>query len=403
MITTFRVQNYKALRDVTLQLTPMHLLIGPNDSGKTSILEALAALSRSVNCELPKAFVGTWEGDELVRNRAASAVVTLSVDVQATIPFYYEIGVSFLRRGREIFIQAESLNMARQVYDLKSDELPSNTSTLFRVALGDPRVGKRMEPRLNMSAARMAHDSLRDVQVVRWNPRLLALPCALDQAKGFRLDESGFGLARVLDLLLGGYREKYVALEDRLKCFFPAIKTLRILPTAGFLSQSSEGEYAPMFSRQDGKGIYVELEGSEGDVPASQLSDGILILLAYLAVIYAPQPPHLLLIEEPENGIHPERLKEIITILRELQKEHPETQVIMTSHSTYIVDLFEPEEVSLCRKNDQGEVQVKRLSDSDIVRDQLKVFSLGEIWPAEEDRIFKEVNGAAALPTETVP
>ena len=49
MITRFRVQNYKALRDVTLDLTPVHVLIGPNDSGKTSILEAMAALCRSVD------------------------------------------------------------------------------------------------------------------------------------------------------------------------------------------------------------------------------------------------------------------------------------------------------------------------------------------------------------------
>jgi AAA15 family ATPase/GTPase len=54
MIRTFRVQNYKALRDVTLELTPMHLLIGPNDSGKTSILEALAAL-RFSNPAAPRA------------------------------------------------------------------------------------------------------------------------------------------------------------------------------------------------------------------------------------------------------------------------------------------------------------------------------------------------------------
>ena len=44
MITRFQVQNYKALRDVTLDLTPMHVLIGPNDTGKTSILEAMTAL-----------------------------------------------------------------------------------------------------------------------------------------------------------------------------------------------------------------------------------------------------------------------------------------------------------------------------------------------------------------------
>ena len=37
MIKQIRIQNYKALRDVTLDLTPIHVLIGPNDSGKTSI------------------------------------------------------------------------------------------------------------------------------------------------------------------------------------------------------------------------------------------------------------------------------------------------------------------------------------------------------------------------------
>ena len=43
MIEKVRIQNYKALRNVTLELTPIHVLIGPNDSGKTSILEAVAA------------------------------------------------------------------------------------------------------------------------------------------------------------------------------------------------------------------------------------------------------------------------------------------------------------------------------------------------------------------------
>ena len=76
MITKFRVQNYKALRDVTLDLTPMHLLIGPNDSGKTSILEAIAALCRSVDHAVPECFPGTWSDDELVWNQVDDPVVS---------------------------------------------------------------------------------------------------------------------------------------------------------------------------------------------------------------------------------------------------------------------------------------------------------------------------------------
>jgi AAA15 family ATPase/GTPase len=65
MITECRVQNFKALRDVTLKLTPIHVLIGPNDSGKTSVLQAIEALSRSVDYRLNEAFPGDWEGREL--------------------------------------------------------------------------------------------------------------------------------------------------------------------------------------------------------------------------------------------------------------------------------------------------------------------------------------------------
>jgi AAA15 family ATPase/GTPase len=58
MITAFRVQNFEALRDVALDLTPIHALIGPNDTGKTSVLEAIDALCRSVDHNLSDAFEG---------------------------------------------------------------------------------------------------------------------------------------------------------------------------------------------------------------------------------------------------------------------------------------------------------------------------------------------------------
>jgi AAA15 family ATPase/GTPase len=68
MITRFHVESYKALRDVTLELTPIHVLIGPNDSGKTSIFEALTALSRTTEpqYDMDTAFGARWQARELV-------------------------------------------------------------------------------------------------------------------------------------------------------------------------------------------------------------------------------------------------------------------------------------------------------------------------------------------------
>ena len=110
------------------------------------------------------------------------------------------------------------------------------------------------------------------------------------------------------------------------------------------------------------------------------MSDGVLLVLAYLTI----------LVEEPENGMHPKRLQEVLGILRELVKEQSKTQVILTTHSPYVLDLFEPEEVSLCQMGEDGAVSVHRLSESQKVKEQAKIFTLGEIWTAEGDEALAQ-------------
>ena len=57
MLTHFKVSNYKCLVDVELPLTPIHVIIGQNDSGKTSLLEAMLALSRSAEASYRTSFI----------------------------------------------------------------------------------------------------------------------------------------------------------------------------------------------------------------------------------------------------------------------------------------------------------------------------------------------------------
>ena len=141
---------------------------------------------------------------------------------------------------------------------------------------------------------------------------------------------------------------------------------------------------------------------SEGAVPASQASDGLLYVLGYLALLHSPDPPKILLIEEPENGIHPARLGEVIGILRKLVADRPGTQVILTTHSPYAVSHFAPEEVTHCRKVN-GEVRVRRMDRYKTVAEQVDLFTLGEIWTAEEDHGLKAEDHAAPAPPPDPP
>ena len=90
----------------------------------------------------------------------------------------------------------------------------------------------------------------------------------------------------------------------------------------------------------------------------------MLLVLAYLAVLYLPEPPRVLLIEEPENGIHPKRLRDVLGVLRELIQEQSHTQVVLTTHSPYALDLFAPEEVTLCTMQKNGEVKTTTVGES---------------------------------------
>lgn len=213
---------------------------------------------------------------------------------------------------------------------------------------------------------------------------------APDSKRRFRMESSGFGLALCLDDILGFDRDLFGRIENRLKEIFPYIKSIKLMPEPAYKAPTDSPEQIPLLERSDGKGLYFAFDNGGPLVSASQVSDGVLLVLAYLTILNLPEPPSIVLIEEPENGIHPQRLRDVLQILRDLVQEQGHTQLIMTTHSPYVLDLFQPEEVTLCRKGEDGALSVRRLSESKAVREQIDVFNLGEIWTAVGDDALAE-------------
>ena len=98
MMTEFHVKGYKSLADVKIPLTPIHVLIGQNDSGKTSVLEAILALSRSTEKPLAEAFEGSWTGRELVFHGSEDSRIELGYKLDSSTDdsqFTYDLKVEF--------------------------------------------------------------------------------------------------------------------------------------------------------------------------------------------------------------------------------------------------------------------------------------------------------------------
>ncbi|WP_246105796.1 AAA family ATPase [Rosistilla ulvae] len=221
-------------------------------------------------------------------------------------------------------------------------------------------------------------DAISPCWYLRWSARNLSLPATLSPKRHLRLAGNGFGLPTMLDDLLGESRERFGELERKFCAQFSGVKGLQLKQEQAFDSPVDDPEQTLTLKPGNGKQLYFLLEnGSE--IPAPQAAEGMLYTLAYLAIAYLPKPPKILLVEEPENGIHPGRVREIVRLLRQMTENDPKIQVIMTSHSPYLVDEMQPHEVTWCRR-ENGRVTTQRLDANELVQQQKDLFELGEIW-----------------------
>ncbi len=213
MIEYFKVNNYKCMVDVKFPLTQIHVIIGQNDSGKTSLLEAMLALSRSTEEQLIRAFPGHWPDRELVfageEKPEIQFEVRLGEDQGASdSPITYHLEVEF---GKE-----RSCRRIEEWSD-NSDRIPINTrdqrwtGVAHRFELLDPQ----LRAPLSTIAGRLGSASL-----YRFDPQLMAIPAAIDPNRKFRMDPNGFGLATLLDDILGYDPERFLALRRDFCEFF---------------------------------------------------------------------------------------------------------------------------------------------------------------------------------------
>jgi predicted ATPase len=124
-------------------------------------------------------------------------------------------------------------------------------------------------------------------------------------------------------------------------------------------------------------------------VPAEQMSEGLLYFLAYAALPYIA-PTSILLVEEPENGLHPSRIRDVMNILKEISKT---TQVLIATHSPLVVNELDGDEVTVVTRDSERGTQVRRLNATADYAVRSKAYLPGELWlnyanGVDEDGLF---------------
>ena len=348
-IQRFTAKNYGCLRDVTVELTPLHAFVGPNDSGKSTLLRGVRTVVQLAGDKFQKDD-GEWQ------------------------PF--DPGIS----GAQLPGLHLGLRWGELSYDV-SRGADRDDFAWQELASGAGKVVDGVRPAWSpdfggFGVLRQGSDSpfptarehfARGARLLRLDPDALREPSSLiARSDRVRLhDEHGRGLAGVYDVILNQHLEGYVAIREEVRRLFPSIKTFG-------LENVSDSE----------KEIRVQLTSGEW-IPAKFMSEGLLYYLAFAAIKYL-DPACVLLIEEPENGLHPARISEVMRILRDLSAT---TQVVLATHSPLVINEMSPEEVTVVTRNPDEGTKVTLMKDTANFKKRSSVYALGELWLSFADGI----------------
>lgn len=379
-IRKLHVESFGCVKNATVELSPLTVFVGPNDSGKSMLLRALTTLSTA--SEIDKGWRDIFPEVQDLRAQTFNGrgdAIRLSLEGDAgESSFEYDVTVgawptyAAIRNER---VHVDNLQVERADMKLRLGapggeskwvDAPDgvrpfthsgNPWSFVVQGEGDPAARKeKLEPLAK---------AIRGLAVYSLRPESLRLPTA----PGAALLPDGTGFSSALAHLLLNDRDAVERLERALSAAMRHVKRLGVVQQAG-----------------QGGAVLYDLQiitRSNARISSAMISDGVLLYLGYLYLVLGPNPASVLLVEEPETGIHFGLLKSVMKLFRDMTTgAHggPPTQVILTTHSPLLLNLVEPEEIRVVRRDDEGATQISNFADADNLSELLDYQGPGEVW-----------------------
>ncbi len=375
-IKTLTVKNYRALKNLQIKdITPLTVFLGPNGSGKSTVFDVFAFLSECFSEGLRKAWDRRGRFREL-RSRGADGPIVIELkylEKPGTPLITYRLAIDEGLSGP--YVAEEWLQWKRGSYGRPFRFLD------FREGTGQVVSGEmpdQNDQRIDETLAAPDMLAVNTLGQLARNPRVSALRqfitgwhlsyLTADEARTVpeagsqeRLSATGDNLPNVIQYLKERHPERLEQILQTLSRRVPRLEAVdaELMPDGRLLLQIKDAPF-------------------ERPILAKYASDGTLKLLAYLTVLYDPDPPKLIGIEEPENQLHPRLLPELAEECREASTR---TQLMVTTHSPFFVNGLQPKEVWVLYRDSEGYTQARCTTDMTGVKEFLDNGALlGHLW-----------------------
>lgn len=383
MLNAVQLIDFCNHRKTRLTLGRMTALVGQNGSGKTSVMRALEVLGTPVN-DPSIAVAKQWHG----RHGGNGTILRASWDRQLDGGFV-EYGL-YIGKRRQWFSRQPEPNESpgKWLPDAPDEESHRRKHT------------RSIEIFQTVSEAHKSREGLvieHDTIPIRWKCRYFKTNGSILHTPSYSetpvpsLGADGSNLASTLAYLMTAEPKRFAAIIRALRIVVPIVKRVRARPA---LIARTEKKTITINRKEHGFDEEQQVMGQEllfdmasgTGLPASAVSEGTLVTLALLTLVYGADEADMIMLDDVELGLHPKAQRDLMKQLRLLQESHPKLQLLVSTHSPYVVDELKPEEVWLFAPDAEGCAISKRMSDHPDAKRSLEVLTTGEFWSAEGEQ-----------------
>lgn len=364
-ITKVSLTGFKSFKDKTdIALSNLNVIIGANGTGKSNLLSFFKLLGNALTRNL-QGHILRYGGEHFLHNgRKQTEHIKCAIEIATNnATDKYEIDLAFQAPGR-LFISREYIEYRKSGKEKPfACEIENNGYELGLLDLGD-KLGKSdnalhgtanaIKTMLQKIRAFQFHDT---TDTARIRGGILRADCQY-------LKNDGGNLAAVLNMLKT--TPEYLPYYNRIVRYVQ-----KILPY--FADFAIDG----FPEKQDTVYLFWKKQGSDYILTPNQLSDGTIRFIALATLLLAPRKiqPDVIVIDEPELGLHPLAIRILANMIKQAAEN---LQILVATQSPSFLDFFDANDVLVFEAPDES-TKVKRLNQDELSA-WAQEYTLSELW-----------------------
>ena len=355
MLEYIKIEGFKSIETMELELKSINVLIGSNGSGKSNFIAFFRMVHAIFNRKLQR-FVIEEKADNLLyfgrkTTESLYGKMFFSEDKKNVNAYWFNL---IQTKDGGLFIDREGSG-----YNVDKDNDYQNYFTFNN--LEESQIQKSNTFRDD----RYLKKYLSNIQIYHFHDTsttsMLRKEC--DLADNLYLKPDGRNLPAFLYYLKMEHPKTFKRLEKTIQQVAPYIDHLLLEPNR--------------LNKKEIELRWVEKNDLQSNFSAYQFSDGTLRFIALATVLMQPEPPAVIIIDEPELGLHPQSISKLAALIKSASAK---TQIIISTQSVNLVDCFDLENIVAVDRSEEEKQSVFKRLESESLKTWLEDYSLGDLW-----------------------